>query len=59
MQGTGNGCFAASVNVHDGTHGGAGAGQTAEQAGNHVADALADQFTVRLVVGAGDAVGDQ
>ena len=51
------GAAAAALDVDHGAHGGAGAGQATEEAGGEVAEALANQFFVGVVLGAGDAVG--
>lgn len=40
-------------------HGGTGTRQTAEKTGNGVADPLSDQFTIRLVLGPGNIIGNQ
>ena len=47
------------MHVGDGAHRGARSRQTPDQGGSHVADPLANEFTVRAVLGAGDVVGHQ
>ena len=49
---------AAALDVDDGTHGGAGTRQTAEEAGNGVAYTLPYELTVAVMLGLGDIVGD-
>ena len=49
----------AGSDVDHRARGAPGAGQSAEQAGGHVADALADQFPIRLVATPGQRVGHE
>ena len=51
------GAAAAGLDVHHRAHGGAGTGDATEQARRDVAEALADQFLVGIVLCTGDAVG--
>ena len=53
----GEGAAAAALDVHHRAHGGASAGQATEQATHQVAQALANQFFVGVVLSAGEAVG--
>ena len=47
----------AAFHVDHSTHGGAGAGQTAEETRHSVADALSDELFIAVVFGFGDIVG--
>ena len=47
----------ATAHVDHGTHGGSGTGNAAEQAADHVANALAYQLAIAVMVGFGDIVG--
>ena len=51
------GSAAAALDVDNGTHGGAGAGETAEEAGKGVAYALSHKLAVAVVLSLGDVVG--
>ena len=50
-------CASATLDIDNGTHGGAGTRKAAEKSGNGIADALADEFLVAVVLGFGDVVG--
>lgn len=46
-----------ALDIDDGAHGGTSTGESAEEAGDSVADALPYQFTVAVVLGLSDIVG--
>ncbi len=49
----------AGADVNHRTQGRAGAGKSPDEAGDHVADSLSDQFPVRVVARPGHRVGHQ
>ena len=56
MHHTGELCTSTTLDIDDSTHGGTGAGQTTEEAGNGIAYTLPYQLTITIVLGFGDIV---